>query len=227
MPRRASKKVLTEAQRSAIAEARSIYESRVGERRIMYQSAVAGVSSTFRSRREGAAKMSKSTDLLKLSTSAKTAAARLAKAEGVSLDLFIASAVAEKVGVIETARQFFGTARRPCEAKGLARGAAEREALGRILTSWQGSVLLRDIADVKRLRFVDRRFGGARQSKTIVLHPKRCSRLPTFPKNLQFAGLFADVTAAGYLGAESDRWPRSRRVCERRADGRARHSTRR
>jgi hypothetical protein len=106
MPRRASKKVLTEAQRSAIAEARSIYESRVGERRIMYQSAVAGVSSTFRSRREGAAKMSKSTDLLKLPTSAKTAAARLAKAEGVSLNQFIASAVAEKVGVIGLLAQF-------------------------------------------------------------------------------------------------------------------------
>jgi hypothetical protein len=50
--------------------------------------------------------MSKSTYLLKLPTSVKTAAARLAKAEGVSLNQFIASAVAEKVGVIETAREF-------------------------------------------------------------------------------------------------------------------------
>ena len=36
----------------------------------------------------------------------KTAAARLAKAEGVSLNQFIAAAVAEKVGVMETAREF-------------------------------------------------------------------------------------------------------------------------
>lgn len=50
--------------------------------------------------------MSKSTYLLKLPTSVKTAAARLAKAEGVSLTQFIAAAVAEKVGVMETAREF-------------------------------------------------------------------------------------------------------------------------
>jgi HicB family len=50
--------------------------------------------------------MSKSTYLLKLPTSIKTAAARLAKAEGVSLNQFIAAAVAEKVGVMETAREF-------------------------------------------------------------------------------------------------------------------------
>ena len=50
--------------------------------------------------------MSKSTYLLKLPTSVKTAAARLAKAEGVSLNQFIAAAVAEKVGVMETAREF-------------------------------------------------------------------------------------------------------------------------
>jgi len=36
----------------------------------------------------------------------KAAAARLAKADGVSLNQFIAAAVAEKVGVIETAREF-------------------------------------------------------------------------------------------------------------------------
>jgi hypothetical protein len=51
--------------------------------------------------------MSKGTYLLKLLTSVKTAAARLAKAEGVSLNQFIAAAVAEKVGVMETAREFF------------------------------------------------------------------------------------------------------------------------
>ncbi|HET7216664.1 MAG TPA: hypothetical protein VFJ02_01390 [Vicinamibacterales bacterium] len=35
--------VLTDAQRAAIAEARSVYESRVAERRIMHRSAVAGI----------------------------------------------------------------------------------------------------------------------------------------------------------------------------------------
>jgi hypothetical protein len=50
--------------------------------------------------------MSKSTYPLKLPTSVKTAAARLAKADGVLLNQFIAAAVAEKVGVIETAREF-------------------------------------------------------------------------------------------------------------------------
>jgi hypothetical protein len=49
--------------------------------------------------------MSKSTYLLKLPTSVKTASARLAKAEGVSLNQFIAAAD-EKVGVMETAREF-------------------------------------------------------------------------------------------------------------------------
>ena len=55
------------------------------------------------------------TILLKLPTSVKTAAARLAKADGVSLNQFIAAAVAEKVGVIETAREFLE--RRAGEAK--------------------------------------------------------------------------------------------------------------
>jgi hypothetical protein len=50
--------------------------------------------------------MSKSTYPLKLPTSVKMAAARLAKADGVSLNQFIAAAVAEKVGVMETAREF-------------------------------------------------------------------------------------------------------------------------
>jgi hypothetical protein len=36
-------KPLTDDQRTAIAEARSVYEARVAERRIMHQSAVAGI----------------------------------------------------------------------------------------------------------------------------------------------------------------------------------------
>jgi hypothetical protein len=50
--------------------------------------------------------MSKRTYPLKLPASVKAAAARLAKADGVSLNQFIAVAVAEKVGVIETAKEF-------------------------------------------------------------------------------------------------------------------------
>jgi HicB family len=49
--------------------------------------------------------MSKSTYPLKLPTSIKKAAAVLAKEDGVSLNQFIAAAVAEKVGTIRTARQ--------------------------------------------------------------------------------------------------------------------------
>lgn len=51
--------------------------------------------------------MSKATYPLKLPTSIKTAAARLAKEDGVSLNQWIASAVAQKVGAVETAADFF------------------------------------------------------------------------------------------------------------------------
>ena len=50
--------------------------------------------------------MSKSTYPLKLPTSVKNAAAELARLDGVSLNQFIAAAVAEKVGTIRTAREF-------------------------------------------------------------------------------------------------------------------------
>jgi hypothetical protein len=51
--------------------------------------------------------MSKNTYPLKLPTSVKQAAAELAKEDGVSLNQFIAAAVAEKVGTMRTAREFF------------------------------------------------------------------------------------------------------------------------
>jgi hypothetical protein len=51
--------------------------------------------------------MSKATYPLKLPLSIKRAAQRLAKEDGVSLNQWIAVAVAEKVGVIETAAEFF------------------------------------------------------------------------------------------------------------------------
>jgi len=44
---------------------------------------------------------------LKLPLSIKKAAPRLAKEDGVSLNQWIAVAVAEKVGVVETAAEFF------------------------------------------------------------------------------------------------------------------------
>jgi hypothetical protein len=51
--------------------------------------------------------MSKATYPLKLPTSIKIAAAKLAKEDGVSLNQWIAAAVAEKVGAVETASEFF------------------------------------------------------------------------------------------------------------------------
>ena len=51
--------------------------------------------------------MSKTTYPLKLPASIKAAAARLAKEDGVSLNQWIASAVAQKVGAVETAAAFF------------------------------------------------------------------------------------------------------------------------
>ncbi len=50
--------------------------------------------------------MSKSTYPLKLPNSIKVAAAELAREEGVSLNQFIAAAVAEKVGVLRTTAEF-------------------------------------------------------------------------------------------------------------------------
>jgi hypothetical protein len=51
--------------------------------------------------------MSKATYPLKLPLSMKRAAQRLAKEDGVSLNQWIAAAVAQKVGVVETAAEFF------------------------------------------------------------------------------------------------------------------------
>lgn len=51
--------------------------------------------------------MSNGTYPLKLPASVKRAAQRLAKEDGVSLNQWIAVAVAQKVGVVETAAEFF------------------------------------------------------------------------------------------------------------------------
>jgi hypothetical protein len=51
--------------------------------------------------------MNKSTYPLSLPLSIKKAAQRLAKEDGVSLNQWIAAAVAQKVGVVETAAEFF------------------------------------------------------------------------------------------------------------------------
>lgn len=63
--------------------------------------------------------MSKSTYPLKLPLSTKKAAQRLAKEDGVSLNQWIASAVAEKVGVVETAAEFFNARAKGASGKGL------------------------------------------------------------------------------------------------------------
>ena len=55
--------------------------------------------------------MSKATYPLKLPLSIKRAAERLAKEDGVSLNQWIAAAVAQKIGVIETAAEFFAKRR--------------------------------------------------------------------------------------------------------------------
>lgn len=51
--------------------------------------------------------MSKANYPLKLRLSIKKAAQRLAKEDGVSLNQWISVAVAEKVGVVQTAAEFF------------------------------------------------------------------------------------------------------------------------
>ena len=50
--------------------------------------------------------MSKASYPLKLPISVKEAAARLAKEDGVSLNQWIAVAIAQKIGVVETAADF-------------------------------------------------------------------------------------------------------------------------
>jgi hypothetical protein len=51
--------------------------------------------------------MGRATYPIRLLPSIKNAAERLAKEDGVSLNQWIASAVAQKVGVVETAADFF------------------------------------------------------------------------------------------------------------------------
>ncbi len=63
--------------------------------------------------------MSKATYPLKLPLSTKKAAQRLAKEDGVSLNQWIATAVAEKVGVVETAAEFFKRRANGATGKGL------------------------------------------------------------------------------------------------------------
>ena len=63
--------------------------------------------------------MSKATYPLKLPLSIKKAAQRLAKEDGVSLNQWIAVAVAEKIGVVETATDFFKKRAGKATGKGL------------------------------------------------------------------------------------------------------------
>ncbi len=59
--------------------------------------------------------MSKASYPLKLPAAVKAAAARLAKEDGVSLNQWISVAIAQKIGVVETAADFL--ARRAGKAK--------------------------------------------------------------------------------------------------------------
>lgn len=70
--------------------------------------------------------MSTNTYPLKLPASVKEAAARLAKADGVSLNQWIASAVAQKVGAVETANIFLE------RRAGAARGDGLADMLGKV-----------------------------------------------------------------------------------------------
>jgi hypothetical protein len=63
--------------------------------------------------------MNKSTYPLKLPVSIKKAAQRLANEDGVSLNQWIAVAVAQKVGVSETAAEFFAHRTGTANGKGL------------------------------------------------------------------------------------------------------------
>ncbi len=69
--------------------------------------------------------MSKATYPLKLPASVKDAAARLARQDGVSLNQWIAAAVAEKVGAVETAAVFLKKRAGDATGEGL-RGFLER-----------------------------------------------------------------------------------------------------
>lgn len=64
--------------------------------------------------------MSKATYPLKLPLSIKRAAAQLAKQDGVSLNQWIASAVAQKVGAMETAEEFLKRRAAHADGSGLA-----------------------------------------------------------------------------------------------------------
>ena len=65
--------------------------------------------------------MSKATYPLKLPTSVIEAASRLAKKDGVSLNQWIASAVAQKVGSMETAEEFLKRRAGKADGTGLSR----------------------------------------------------------------------------------------------------------
>ena len=74
--------------------------------------------------------MARSSYPLKLPSSVKTAAQRLAKEDGVSLNQWIAVAVAEKVGAVETAADFLkrrAAGARPADLLPYLENAADEE----------------------------------------------------------------------------------------------------
>lgn len=65
--------------------------------------------------------MNRATYPLKLPVSIKKAAQRLAREDGVSLNQWISVAVAQKVGVSETAAEFFSRRRKNFDGSGFVR----------------------------------------------------------------------------------------------------------
>jgi hypothetical protein len=79
--------------------------------------------------------MSKNTYPLKLPTSVKKAAAELAATDGVSLNQFIAAAVAEKVGSLRAADDFLRERAGTAKPKDMLSICAARRRLRRTLTT--------------------------------------------------------------------------------------------
>jgi hypothetical protein len=76
--------------------------------------------------------VSKNTYPLKLPDSIKRAAQRLAKEDGVSLNQWISVAVAQKIGVAETAAEFFkhrAADSKPADLRTILRAAADAPAV--------------------------------------------------------------------------------------------------
>ena len=139
--------------------------------------------------------MSKATYPLKLPLSIKKAAQRLAKEDGVSLNQWIAVAVAEKVGVIETAAEFFKKRAGDASGHGLIkflRAALEDADEPRVLL-----IALRRIAEARGgVAKVAKAAGIKRESLYRALSVRGNPRLSTLVAVTKAVGLKLTVEAA-------------------------------